>query len=264
MKTGRLSKQEWDFIERNADKLSPELIAKQLERDIEPVLRYLRKIGKGANQSKNLIVQAEYDLKARPYWREIKQQFSEDELELFLYHWKQIVAQFRKDVLPTEELQIVDTIKLEVLMNRTLREQQETMTRVRELEAELEVFRRLPHPEQDREQIFSHERAIASFRAAKQALGVEYEKLQTKKAALYKDLKATRAERIHKIENSKTTLSGLIDRILKDPEFYETEGKNIERMRLAMEYEKKRLGDYHEYEDGIVDQPLLTPENVID
>ena len=132
MKTGRLSKTDWHYIEENAEKMTPDEIAANLEREVDPVIKYLKRIGKTANKAQALQVQAEYNIKGRPYWKELKLQFSEDELELFLYHWKQIVSQFRKDVLATEELQIVDTIKLEILMNRALREQQKSMESVRE------------------------------------------------------------------------------------------------------------------------------------
>ena len=194
----------------------------------------------------------------------MKLQFSEDELELFLYHWKQIVSQFRKDVLATEELQIVDTIKLEILMNRALREQQKSMESVRELERDIETEKRLPNDEQDKEQIFSMERQIASLRAAKEALSREYKDLQTKKSGMFKELKATREQRIHKLENNKSTMAGLIEKILRDPDFFEEQGKYIEKMRMAMEKEMERLTDYHEYEDGTVDQPFMTPETVKD
>ena len=152
-------------------------------------------------------MQAEYDIKSRPYWKELKLQFSEEELELFLYHWKQIVAQFRKDVLATEELQIVDVIKLEVLMNRALREQQESMNRVRILEAEIQLEKAHDSDQQDKELIFNLERQIASLRAAKESLSREFKDLQTKKAGLYKDLKATREQRVQKLESNKKTLS---------------------------------------------------------
>jgi hypothetical protein len=56
---------------------------------------------------------------------------------------------------------------------------------------------------------------------------------------MYKDLKATREQRIEKLENNKQTLASLVNKILRDPEFYEQEGKAIEKMRLAMEKEKK-------------------------
>lgn len=262
MKIGRLSKADWDYIEANSEKLSPEKIAENLGRTVESVEKYLKKLGKSFNKHEAFAVQAEYDIKSRPYWKELKAQFSEDELELFLYHWKQIIAQFRKDVLATEELQIVDTIKLEVLMNRALREQQESMERVRVLEAEIDLERARDSDQQDKEMIFNMERQIASLRAAKESLSREFKDLQTKKASMYKDLKATREQRIEKLESNKQTLSSLVNKILRNPEFYEQEGKALEKMRLAMEKEKERLSDYHTYADGTIDQPFLTPETI--
>ena len=196
MKIGRLSKSDWDYIDANAENLSPEKIAENLGRTVESVEKYLKKLGKSFNKHEAFAVQAEYDIKSRPYWKELKAQFSDDELELFLYHWKQIIAQFRKDVLATEELQIVDTIKLEVLMNRALREQQESMERVRALDAEIELEKTKDSDQQDKEMVFNLERQIASLRAAKESLSREFKDLQTKKASMYKDLKATREQRI--------------------------------------------------------------------
>jgi len=262
VKIGRLSKSDWDYIEANAEKLNPKQIAANLERSVESIEKYLKRIGKSFNKQQAFVVQAEYDIKSRPYWKELKLQFNEEELDLFLYHWKQIVAQFRKDIMATEELQIVDLIKFEVLMNRALREQQYSMERVRVLEAEIELEKARDRDQQDKEMVFNLERQIASLRAAKEALSREFKDLQTKKAGLYKDLKATREQRIQKLENNKQTLSSLVNKILRDPEFYEQEGKELEKMRLAMEQEKERLADYHEYADGTVDQPFLTPDTI--
>ena len=36
--------------------------------------------------------------------------------------------------------------------------------------------------------------------------------------------------------------------------------RDIEKMRLSAEQEKTRLSEYHQYEDGGIDQPFLTPE----
>jgi hypothetical protein len=263
MKTGRLSKDEWAMIEELADTHAPEDIAKKLNRDLDPILKYLQKIGKADNRIQSLVVQAEYDLRSRPYWKELKSQFSESELELFLYHWSEIVAQFRKDVLKTEELQIVDLIKLEILMNRALREQQESKMRIEELEQDLNRLKTVISDQQDREEIFSIERQIASMRAAKEALSREYKDLYSKKESSFKNLKATREQRIQKLESSKVTLSGLIEKILRDPDFFEEQGKYLEKMRLAMEVEKKRLSDYHKYGDGEVDQPFLNADTII-
>lgn len=263
MKTGRLSKADWKYIEANADNMTAEQLAKKLSRGVDAIEKHLKKIGKYKVKRESLEVQAEYDIKSRPYWRQIKLQFSEDELELFLYHWKQIVAQFKKDVLATEELQIIDTVKLEVLMNRALQEQQDSMNRIIELEKEMAKERRKAPQDQDKEEIFNLERQIASLRAAKEGLSREFKELQTKKSALFKDMKATRAERIDKIESNKETFSGLVQKILRDPEFFENEGKELEKMRLAVLKEKERLSQYHKYDDGMVDQPMLNCDTVI-
>lgn len=51
---------------------------------------------------------------------------------------------------------------------------------------------------------------------------------------------------------------------MQDPEIMKRYGIEMEKMRMAMEKEKERLGEYHKYEDGVVDQPFLTPDTVKD
>jgi hypothetical protein len=262
MKTGRLSKAEWDYIESNCDKLTAEQIAENLDRAIDPVLKHLSKIGKGPSTRQNFEVQAAYDLKTRPYWSELQAQFSEDELKLFLYHWSQIVGQFRKDILPTEELQIIDVIKLEILMNRALREQQSSMRSVAEFEEMIIQEKRVPMENRDVEMIFNLERQIATLRAAKESISREFKDLQTKKSAMFKDLKGTREQRIQKLENNKETFDGLVQKVLRDPDWLDEQNQYMEKFRLAVQGEKKRLGDYHEYADGMVDRPFLNSETV--
>ena len=49
---------------------------------------------------------------------------------------------------------------------------------------------------------------------------------------------------------------------MTNPEIRKEFGTEMEKMRLAMEQEQKRLSDYHTYEDKGVDQPFLTPDTV--
>ena len=262
MKTGRLSKAEWDYIETNCDKLTAEEIAENLDRAIDPILKHLSKIGKGPSTKKNFEVQAAYDLKSRPYWSELQAQFSEEELKLFLYHWSQIVGQFRKDILPTEELQIIDVIKLEILMNRALREQQSSMQTVAEFEQLIVNEKRKPIEDRDVEQIFNLERQIATLRAAKESISKEFKDLQDKKSKMFKDLKGTREQRIQKLENNRETFDGLVQKVLRDPEWLDEQNQYMEKFRLAVQQEKVRLGDYHQYADGMIDRPLLSADTV--
>jgi hypothetical protein len=256
-KTGRMSKDEHKFIEANYNTLSPDTIAAKLERDVGAVLRFMEKHGLSADKKRSYEVQAEYELRDRPYWPDLEIQFSEEELEKFMFHWKQIVSQFRKDILPTEELQIVDVIKLEVLMNRALREQAEMANDIRRMENDLREI------ESDEvEQRFSMEREIVSLKVARESLNREYRELLKQKTALFEDLKGTRDQRVKTIDGSKKTFAALVNQLITDPDFYEECGHEMEMMRLAAEAEYQRLADYKTYSDGQLDQPLLTPETV--
>jgi hypothetical protein len=80
---------------------------------------------------------------------------------------------------------------------------------------------------------------------------------------MLKDLKGTREQRIKAIEDSKQTFASLVKQIATDSDFRTRIGLDMEKMRLAAEKEKERLSEYHEYEDGTVDQPFLTPETLL-
>jgi len=238
-------------------------MAKNMNRGIEPVRLYLQKIGKTNNKKAAFEVQAEYDIKTRLCWKELKTQFSEQELEMFLYHWKQIIAQFRRDVLATEELQIIDTIKLEILMNRALREQQETITSIHLFEEMVQDLESVPVADRDKEQYFSLQRQVASLRSAKEALSRDYKELQTKKSAMFKDLKATREQRVQKLESNKVTFAGLVTKLLQDPDFYEEQGRLMELSRLATLGVQKEFSEYHRFADGEIDRILLNSDSVV-
>lgn len=261
--TGRLSVEDMAKIEEWADSLSAGQIAAKLNRTTAPITRHLEKIGKGINKVANFETQAEYDLSSRPYWKQIKKQFDNEELELFLYHWKTIVAQFQKDVMPTEEMQIVDMVKLDVLMNRALNIQKDNMDRIVVFEGMLNEEARKAPDDRDREYMYDIDRQIAVLKAAHETLCREYKDLQEKKLKMFKDMKATREQRIEKLESNKETFAGLIRKILRNPEWVAATNKEMEMMRVAAEQEKKRLGDYHVYADGEIDQVFLNHETLI-
>ena len=210
------------------------------------------------------MVEATYDLQSRPYWNDLQQQFSKSELEMFVYHWGRIIGQFRDDVLPTEELQVIDAIKLEILMNRALKEQQSTMNSIDEIETLISTEKEKFIGDQDREYLINLERQVAIYRAAIEALSKDYKDLQGKKSGMLKDLKATREQRIKRLEDSKQTFTGWIKNVLQNAAFREELSINMEKMRLAVEKESARLAGHHKYDDGVIDQPLLTPETFSD
>jgi hypothetical protein len=84
------------------------------------------------------------------------------------------------------------------------------------------------------------------------------------KNTILEKMKATRDARIKHIESGKHSFVGWMRQLLDNPERRLAVGRDMEKMRLATQVEFERLSDYHEYEDGEVDQPLLTPERVLD
>ena len=261
MKKGRFSVDEMSFIEAQAEVLSPDQIAEKLDRDPASIRDWIEKnVGFSASQKKEAAVANE--LKAKPYYRELSNQFSAEELEMFEFHFKKMWSQFKDDVFHTEEMQIIDTIKLEILMNRILKSQMDNQQEVLVNERLVQDEKARDKDQRDMDLIINMERQIAILRASQETLSKDYKDLQARKATMLKDLKGTREQRIKAIEDSKLTFASLVKKIATDPSYRNHIGIEMEKMRLATEKEKERLSEYSNYEDGIVDQPFLTSETV--
>ena len=261
MRKGRLSNEEARFITQNAERLSVDEIATELQRDPESINSFIkRKLKLGLSREE----EAAYSLEDRPYWVELKQQFTEDELTLFKYHWARIISQFKDDVFPTEELQVVDVIKLELLMNRCLKGNKENIDQISAFEAMIQEERACDPDQQDRDRILNLERQVSSLRAAQESLNRDYSDLQTKKSSMLKEMKGTREQRIKRLEDSKQSFTAWVIHLMQNPEVIHKYGVEMEKMRLSMNKEEERLSQFHRYEDGQIDQPFLTPDTVQD
>ena len=161
MKRGRISKDEKRIIARLVDSMTVEDIANKLDRAVDSVEDFIKremKIGLTSEQ------EAAYSLQDRPYWKELEAQFTEEELELFKYHWSKIISQFKDDVFPTEEIQVVDVIKLEILMNRCLKGNKENIEQINTYDAMIRDERAQDKDQQDIDYILNLERQVASLR----------------------------------------------------------------------------------------------------
>lgn len=270
MKSGRISKAELEYISENIH-TDYKQVAAYLDRNPDSVLEFIkRKVAQGDlvkpkwmdNQTDE--EQAKYDLTFRPYWIELKNQFTNEELELFKYHWARIISQFQDDVIPTEELQVVDLIKLELLMNRALKGNKENLEQISVLDALITAERQRDPDQIDRDQLFNMERQVASLKASQESLNKDYRELQTKKNSMLKEMKATREQRVKRFEDSKSSFAGWMAYLVSNPEITQSYGLEMEKMRLAMDKEKDRLSKFHKYTDDMVDQPFLTPDTVRD
>lgn len=261
MKKGRLSKEEIRFISASLDSITTEDIAKKLDRDFESIESFIkRKLKRGLSIEEEVA----FELEDRPYWKELESQFTLEELELFKYHWTRIIAQFKDDVFPTEELQVVDVIKLEILMNRCLKSNKDNISEMSIIEKLIRDERALDKDQRDQDYLMNLERQMAAFRASQESLNRDYRELQTKKAAMLREMKGTREQRIKRLEDSKQSFTSWIASLIQNPETMKQYGIEMEKMRMAMKKEEERLSSYHKYEDGQIDQPFLTPDTVQD
>ena len=108
------------------------------------------------------------------------------------------------------------------------------------------------------------ERQVASLKASQESLNKDYRELQTKKNSMLKEMKATREQRVKRLEDSKQSFTSWLAHLMSNPEIARAYGMEMEKMRLAMGKEKERLSQFHKYQDEIVDQPFLTPDTVED
>lgn len=257
-KRGPLSEIDKRFIAENFRTLTIREIAKRLDRDPKGIQKY---IDRHMTKTGETLDEAEYDIKKSPVWKEIQKQFQPEELELFLFHYTNIISQFKNDVFPTEEMQIIDACKLEVSMNRSLTEQNSCINDIRYLESQVLEAKKV----NDLETVHNLERQIAVLRAAQDSLNSNYKDMLDRKNKIFREMKATRDQRVKSLEAGKHNYMSWIKRILSNRELRRKLGIEMEKLRLSMNLEYERLSEYYQFgEDGDVDQPLLTPENILD
>ena len=255
-KRGRWSKKETDYMKENVDKFSIHEMGKHLNRNPENILTYLHENGYETDE-------VQTDLTRRPVWKVLETQFNEEELRMFQYEWDRLYTQFKGDVLPTEETQMMDAIKLEIMMNRNLSEQQEIAKLIEKTKADLKLEEDLGD-NADRDTTFNLERQIASLSSASSSLNRDYRDMQDKKGKLLGSMKGTRDQRIKRIESGNESYPVWMAKIVDNTELRRKLGIKMEKMRVAAQKEASRLSEYHKYEDGTVDQPLLTPDTIKD
>ena len=265
MKLGRMSKYEQQFIKDNAHQMDYMKISRTLNRKPDAVRTFMENklglvISLEVDAAPVSMATITYDIEDEEFWPVIKEQFSEGELIIFRYQWDAIYDQFSGDVLPTEKLQIIDIIKIEVLMNRNLKEQRDSTLGIAEYEANIIKMKQDGIP--DPIEMGTIERQLSFLRTAQGSLSKDYLALQDRKDKQFKAVKGTRDQRFDRIEKSGETFLKLISNISSDQKLRRELGLRMEKMRLATIDEEIRLAAYHKYEDGNIDQPFLNCDTV--
>lgn len=265
-KRGQLSLEEEKFIRENFQSLSVDEIASVLNRGPKPIQRYIDEnnlLALDSNEEQDSKY-LKHKLHKKTFWYEIVRQFDEDsgELEYFENTWVNLIKQFREDVLPAEELQIKQFITIDILINRSMKERKRHIAETEKLQKLVYKEYEKPEDQRDIPKLTNLETQLSFARNSIASYTNEYTKLLTEQQKISKDLKATREQRIKRIEDGKSSWTGLI-RMLEDEDIREKEGRQMEILSMSTAKQKEKLMDYHEYQDGTIDIPILTPEAII-
>jgi len=274
-KRGRLSERERKFILDKADLLSPAEIAVKLNRTPETVTDFIRKnrlvvtkqapVVSSVGVTKQIEIREE--LRASEKWRRLKQELTTDEIRYFEEEFIKLVSQFDNNVQASEESQIFDAIKVDLLKSRNLIERRRAREDIARLERQQETFMKTNGDdaamwdESARNFYLSLESKLVELRSAEQNKTNEFVKLQERYDRLMNDLKATRAQRIKDVETGKVSFLGLLKSLMQK-DIAEREGREAGLMKMAGDKEYQRLGRLHTFEDGIIDRPILSPDTV--
>jgi hypothetical protein len=265
-KRGQLSLDEEKFIRDHFASSTVQQIADTLNRNVDPIKRYVDEnnlaiIGSSEEAQGNELLK--HKLYTKTFWLEIKRQFDEDtgELEYFENTWIGLIKQFREDVLPAEELQIKQFITIDILINRSMKERKRHIAETEKLQRSVDKEYEKPEDQRDIPKLANLETQLSFARNSIANYTNEYTKLLNEQQKISKDLKATREQRIKRIEDGKSSWVGLI-RMLEDEAIREKEGREMEILSLATEKYKSKLSTYHTFQDNTIDQPFLTPDSI--
>jgi hypothetical protein len=263
-KRGQLSLDEEKFIRDNIGLMSIEDIANNINRSNKPIERYIieNKLSFDSEENKtdeNLKLK----LHSKTFWPEIARQFDEStgELEYFENTWIGLIKQFREDVLAAEELQIKQFITIDILINRSMKERKRHIAETERLQTKVDEEYNKPEDQRDIPRLANLETQLSFARNSIASYTNEYTKLLNEQQKISKDLKATREQRIKRIEDGKSSWVGLI-RMLEDEAIREKEGKEMEIIALATNKAKESLFSLHQYQDKKIDHPILNPESL--
>jgi len=262
---GRLNKTDQNFIMANVNEMDVAEIAESLNRTEEVVEKYiidhnLKPVSETWEEERDIKLRG--ILHRKPYWSEVVNQFTKDELVYFEASWVRLQVQFREDVLYSEEIQILDYLRLEILINRSMKERKSHQEEKDRLQQMVDEEYAKDRDEREPGYLANLETQLTFVRSALTSYTTEHTKLLSEVKYITKSLKANRDERIKRIEDGKSNWMSFL-RMLEDGRAREKVGEKMELRAIAKDKARERLGEFHEYDDGVVDQPLLNCSTVL-
>ena len=258
MKTGRLSKEEIAYIDANLASMTDSQIAVKLDRSVEAITQ---RRSVAPQENANIELQTYISqLHSKHFWTTIKKSLLSDEIETFENSWASLYSQFfNQGVTATDEIMMKDVIIEDILLHRALEQKKNILQEIKENERLLAEEREKDMDDRDTDFMTNALRTIVQLRGTSEAYTKEINEIKKTKDGKFKDLKATRNERLKTVEESGKNIFALI-KLLDEQKMRETEGRMTGLVYEASKTKEGQMRQEMVFADGEVDKPWLTPE----
>lgn len=259
MKTGRLSKSEISFIDANLSNMTDEQIAERLDRSVEAISqrRAVAPQDNANNEMQSYVAQ----LHEKHFWTTVKKSLLPEELQGFENNWAALYSQFfHQGVTPTDEMMMKDVIIEDILLHRALEQKKNILQEIKENEKLIAEEREKDMEDRDTDFMTNALRTVVQLRGTSEAYTKEINEIKKTKDTKFKDLKATRNERLKTVEESGKNIFALI-KLLDEQKMRETEGRMTGLVYKASQVKQEEMSKDSVFADGEVDKAWLTPES---
>ncbi len=136
MKSGRLSKEELQFIDANSGDMSDSEIADRLDRSVEAISQ---RRAVAIEESSNTELQSYVtQLHSKHFWPTIQRSLLSVEVETFENSWAALYSQFfHQGVTATDEIMMKDVIIEDILLHRALEQKKNILEEIQDYESQL-------------------------------------------------------------------------------------------------------------------------------
>ena len=278
----RLSKEDVEYIRENVTSKTDQQIAKDLGCRVVTVANNRRKMGvyksrggeiqndpESSDSSKAALSQSgmteaekkeffKTQLVNSLYYKNLKKQLSEEEIDYYLQEWGALCVQFQ-DIVATEKRQIDELIKTYILDNRILRNIKVAEDEIERLQEEVQELRDNRDIENDTEAQERDERIIElinTLSGQSKSMAKDHDQLVQQKNRLLGELHGRRKDRLDQIEKSGRTFASMVQ-AFHDEEVRQTQGRHAELVKMSRQKKQKDFRKKSSYPDGSVDNILL-------
>lgn len=265
-KSGPLSKADKDFIFQNVDVMSAEDIADHLDRNPKSVRNHIQKnrLGKkfeAASSSEFTQNQLYTQLKDKPFFRQLQQQFSDDEILYFCEYWVLTVGDFGGNILSYEELELKEWLTFEILKGRELKQNKINIIRKQSLKEQLEDEFKKDKDERDMPYIKYLQGEIMAITEDIKRYNKEFSDLAYKADKIKQGLVKSRDQRTKDMDMAKLDWTSYL-KMLQEYDVKKRVGNEMEIFKMSEDKKREELYEYREFADGEVDLPILNAESI--